>query len=136
MLHTGRVRVSELIDQAHLRSALKDERKIHLVKGRLPVANRASRQDLEALRKRGCVLPPVGLEKTDDDVAALTEGGVAFFEHPKRLANSSGHAEKDLVPAATRTPVPAIAAVLSDIGSARYRFCLLCVHSIEERERP
>ena len=101
MAAAGDVGVRQLIEQQQARPARQRLVEIELAEDLVDVDDRLARDELEARKQRLRLAPPVRLDETDDDVAALRLRRVRRCQHGVRLADARRRAEKDLQPSAS-----------------------------------
>src|ERR1700732_852390 len=87
MASSGRVGMSELIDQHELRPAPQDGIEIHLLQGAAPVIDLAAGYHLEPGEQRFGLAPAVTFDQADDDIDAFAILRLRRLQHLVSLAD-------------------------------------------------
>ena len=101
--HAGRVGVRELVHEGDLGRARDHRIDVHVAQRHAAVLDLERGDDLQALRHRGGLGPPVGLQPPDDDVLPVAPPLLSLLEHRVRLADPGRHADVHLQPPPNRT---------------------------------
>ncbi len=88
VLGAGHIGVGEFVDEGEVGMPCQDGLHVHLLEGRVAVADHASRHDLQIADLVGGALAPVRLDEAGDDVLTPCLAAAALVEHRERLADA------------------------------------------------